>query len=98
MLLGIPGDNTFSNYREANLSFWRQTVLPLVGRTAAALTRWLAPRFGDTLRLAYDPDAVDALAIERESVWDRLNAASFLTANEKRAAAGYGPMDGDAHV
>ena len=31
MLLGIPGDNTFSNYREANLSFWRQTVLPLVG-------------------------------------------------------------------
>ena len=36
MLLGIPGDNTFSNYREANLSFWRQTVLPLVGRTALA--------------------------------------------------------------
>ncbi|MEJ0043112.1 MAG: phage portal protein [Rhizomicrobium sp.] len=98
MLLGIPGDNTFSNYREANLSFWRQTVLPLVGRTAAALTRWLAPRFGDTLRLAYDPDAVDALAIERESVWDRLNAASFLTANEKRAAAGYGPMEGGEHV
>ena len=25
MLLGIPGDNTYSNYREANLSFWRQT-------------------------------------------------------------------------
>ncbi|MEI9887036.1 MAG: phage portal protein [Rhizomicrobium sp.] len=91
MLLGIPGDNTYSNYREANLSFWRQTVLPLVGRTSAALTRWLAPRFGETLRLGYDADAVDALAIERESVWDRLNAASFLTTDEKRAAAGYGP-------
>src|SRR5262249_14603430 len=45
MLLGIPGDNTYSNYREANLAFWRQTVLPLVARTAASLTRWLAPKF-----------------------------------------------------
>src|SRR3990170_2881325 len=25
MLLGIPGDNTYSNYAEANRSFWRQT-------------------------------------------------------------------------
>ena len=26
MLLGIPGDNTYSNYAEANRTFWRQTV------------------------------------------------------------------------
>jgi len=94
MLLGIPGDNTFSNYREANLSFWRQTVLPLVARTAKMLTGWLGPRFGEDLRLGYDADAVDALAVERESVWDKLNAASFLTLNEKRQAAGYSPLDG----
>ena len=94
MLLGIPGDNTFSNYREANLSFWRQTVLPLVGRTASQLTRWLAPRFGENLRLGYDADSIDALAIDRESTWDKLNAATFLTLNEKRAAAGYGEIAG----
>jgi HK97 family phage portal protein len=29
MLLAIPGDNTYSNYQEANRVFWRQTVLPL---------------------------------------------------------------------
>jgi HK97 family phage portal protein len=94
MLLGIPGDNTFSNYREANLSFWRQTVLPLAGRTAAQLARWLAPRFGENLRLACDADAVDALAVDRESTWDKLNAAAFLTLNEKRQAAGYSPVEG----
>ena len=94
MLLGIPGDNTFSNYREANLSFWRQTVLPLVGRTAAQLTRWLSPRFGENLRLATDADAVDALAVDRESTWDKLNAATFLSLNEKRQAAGYSPVEG----
>jgi HK97 family phage portal protein len=98
MLLGIPGDNTYANYREANLSLWRQTVLPLVARMSSALTRWLSPRFGEGLRISYDADAVDALAMERESVWDRLNAASFLTLNEKRAAAGYGAMDGGDHL
>jgi len=94
MLLGIPGDNTYANYREANLVFWRQTVLPLVARTARALTKWLAPRFGANLRLSYDSDAVDALALEREAVWDRLTNASFLTVNERRAAAGYSPVEG----
>ena len=94
MLLGIPGDNTYSNYREANLAFWRQTVLPLVGKSAQALTRWLSPRFGKDLRIGYDADAVDALAPEREAVWARLNAARFLTQNERRAAAGYGPLAG----
>ncbi len=94
MLLGIPGDNTYANYREANLVFWRQTVLPLVARTAKMLTRWLAPRFGATLRLGYDADAVDALALERESVWQRLSTATFLTLNERRQAAGYTPVPG----
>jgi HK97 family phage portal protein len=36
MLLGIPGDNTYANYTEANRVFWRQTVIPLVARTASA--------------------------------------------------------------
>ena len=42
-LLGIPGDNTYSNYQEAQRAFWRSTVLPLVVRTAKALSSWLAP-------------------------------------------------------
>src|SRR6185437_17136072 len=45
MLLGIPGDNTYSNYQEAQRVFWRQTVLPLVNRTARALSSWLSPTF-----------------------------------------------------
>jgi phage portal protein BeeE len=34
------------------------------------------------------------MALEREAVWDRLSNASFLTLNERRAAAGYSPVDG----
>ena len=61
MLLGIPGDNTYSNYQEANRVFWRATVLPLVNRVGCALTQWLAPVFGPEVRLAVDTDRIDAL-------------------------------------
>lgn len=43
LLLGLPGDNTHANYAEANRAFYRQTVVPLVKRTAEALANWLAP-------------------------------------------------------
>ena len=95
MLLGIPGDNTYSNYAEANRSFWRQTVLPLVARTAKALSVWLAPAFGEgALELRPDLDAVEALSTEREALWERVRKSDFLTINEKRAAVGYGEIDG----
>ncbi len=90
MLLGIPGDNTFSNYAEANRSFWRQTVVPHVGRITEALTNFLGPQLGKDLRLSFDLDQVEALAPDRDALWKRVNDASFLTAEEKRAAVGYG--------
>ena len=88
MLLGIPGDNTFSNYKEANLVFWRQTIVPLVRKSATALTHWLGPRFGPALRLDVDLDTVPALAAERESVWARVKDADFLSDEEKRRTVG----------
>jgi HK97 family phage portal protein len=90
MLLGIPGDNTYANYREANLAFWRQTVLPLGQRFASAFGAWLGPAWGEGLRLAIDVDQVEALSAEREALWRRVNEADFLTPDEKREAVGYG--------
>jgi HK97 family phage portal protein len=58
LLLGLPGDNTYSNYREANLAFWRQTVLPLARKTARALEVWLQPWFGDGLGVEVEEGAV----------------------------------------
>jgi HK97 family phage portal protein len=94
MLLAIPGDNTYSNYQEANRVFWRQTVLPLAGRIGAALTQWLAPAFGAELTLAVDTDKIDALSADRALLWERVTKAPFLTFNEKRAATGYGAVEG----
>lgn len=91
MLLGILGDNTYSNYKEATLAFRRQTVLPLVNRTAQALSGWLGPVFGGGLALKPDLDGVAALVPEREALWARLEGVSFPTRDEKREAAGYPP-------
>lgn len=93
MLLGIPGDNTYSNYQEAQRAFWRQTVLPLVQRTAKAMARWLGPAWGGGLELRPDLDQVEAFTPERDALWSRLNAATFLDRREKREAAGYPPDD-----
>lgn len=90
LLLGLPGDNTHANFAEANRAFWRQTTIPLVRRTAQSLAQWLGPAFGDELTLEPDLDAIEALAEERESLWRRLSAATFLSEDEKREAVGYG--------
>ena len=97
MLLGIPGDNTYANYKEANLAFWKQTVLPLVKKTAAALTAWFAPAFPDA-KIICNTDEVDALSGERDARWARIARAEFLTDTEKRAALGFPPREeaGDA--
>ncbi len=88
-LLGIPGDATYANYREANAAFWRQTVVPLVRKAAGALTGWLGERFPDC-EVRADLDAVAALQPERDALWARLEAASFLTEAERRRMAGLG--------
>ena len=67
-------------------------VLPLVTRTAKALSTWLSPAYGGPLDLRPDLDAIEALNPEREALWARLEKATFLTPNEKRAAVGYGSI------
>ena len=93
MLLGIPGDNTYANYREANLAFWKQTVLPLVKKTAAALTTWFAPVYPDT-EIACSGGDIEALSAERDAQWARIARADFLTDDEKRAVLGFAPLEG----
>ena len=98
-LLGIPGDNTYSNYQEARLALWEETVIPLLRHLRDELNGWLAPLFGAGLALDIDLDEVPALTLRREARWEMLVRAvesGVLTRNEARESLGYGPLpDGD---
>ncbi len=89
MLLGIPGDNTYSNFAEANRVFWRQTVIPTVRRVTDALSGFVGTQFEHGLRLDLDLDQVEALSHDRDALWTRVNNATFLSDAEKRQAVGY---------
>ncbi|WP_226550435.1 phage portal protein [Celeribacter naphthalenivorans] len=92
MLLGIPGDMTYSNYQEANRAFYRLTVLPMVSKVTAAIGHWLSEMTGEMLELKPDLDQVPALAAERDAQWNRIAGADFLTDDEKRMMLGLPPL------
>ena len=87
MLMGLPGDNAYANYREANKALWRQTILPLVAKICGALAQGLDD-WWPGLVIAPDLDAVPALSDERAALWERVAAADFLSADEKKALLG----------
>jgi HK97 family phage portal protein len=87
MLLGLPGDNTYANYREANRSLWRLTILPLAAKIFGALAQGLSP-WWPGVAVGVDVDRVPELSEDRERLWAMVSGADFLSAEEKRAAVG----------
>ena len=94
MLLGLPGDNTYANYREANRALWRLTLLPLAGKILGGIAEGLRPWFAGAT-LGVDLDQVPALAEDRERLWGQVSAADFLSPAEKRALLGLAPAEED---
>jgi HK97 family phage portal protein len=90
VLLGLPGDATYSNYREANRALWRQAILPLAGKILDALAEGLRPWFAD-LSLKVNLDQVAALSEDRERLWAQVSTAEFLSPEEKRVMLGVAP-------
>ena len=90
LLIGIPGDNTFANYKEARLALWEETIIPWLRHIRDEFNYWLAPLFGEGLMLDFDLNEIPALSVRRESVWTNAQSATFLTINEKAPAGGHG--------
>ena len=88
MLLGLPGDNTYANYTEANRALWRLTVLPLADKILGGIGQGLKAWWPE-LELSLDLDGVPALAADRERLWSQLAAADFLSDGEKRVMLGF---------
>ncbi len=90
-LLGIPGDNTYSNLVEARLALWEHTIIPQLEDLCDALNRWLVPMFkrSENIFIGYDSDAISALQPNRDNLWARISSASFLSDEEKKEILGF---------
>ncbi|NNM76659.1 phage portal protein [Sphingomonas sp. ID1715] len=87
MLLGLPGDATYANYREANRALWRLGVLPVAAKIFGALVQGLSP-WWPGVTIGVDVDRVPELSEDRERLWSMVAGADWLSAEEKRAAVG----------
>jgi HK97 family phage portal protein len=90
VLVGLPGDATYANAREAGRALYRQTILPMAARVLNALGAMLGDWMGP-VRLAVDADQISELAEDRAKLWEQVEAASFLSEAEKREMLGFAP-------
>ena len=92
-LLGIPGDSTYSNYQEARLAFWEETVFWYLNYLRGEYNNWLFYDEPDVF-MNYVLDDIPALSVKRDKMWERAQGADFLTINEKRDMVGREPVEG----
>lgn len=97
LLLNIPGDSTYSNYKEARLAFYEETVIPLVHYIRDELNTWLGPAFGGA-ELDVDLDQVPAIADKRRELWTMADQATDLSINERREIKGYEAVEGGEQI
>lgn len=67
VLVGLPGDATYANAREAGRALYRQTILPMAGRILSALSTMLGDWLGP-VTLAVDTDQISELAEDRSKL------------------------------
>jgi HK97 family phage portal protein len=95
ILIGAMSSATFANYKEARYNFWEETILPILNILAGEMSNWFKSLFKVDLTCWYDLDSIPALSKRRESEWNKISGAEFLTLNEKREAFGYAPIEKD---
>ena len=88
VLVGLPGDATYANAREAGRALYRQTVLPLARQILDALGVMLGDWVGPA-RIEIDMDGISELAEDRALLWRQVSEASFLSDAEKRVQLGF---------
>jgi|TARA_R100000081_G_scaffold85033_1_gene53799 HK97 family phage portal protein len=100
-LVGIPDAQTYSNVQEARLALYEETIIPLIRRVESDLNEYLAPYFGERLRIQYDIDSIPAMAERRKRIYENVTVAvreGIISRNEARDRLGLEPITGGDEV
>ena len=96
-LIGIKDTQTYSNFSEAKLALYNETIIPLLDRLQSDLNEWLTPQFGSDLYLKFDYDSIPAIAEQRKRVFESVIGGvqnGILTRNEARHQLGFDSISG----
>ena len=86
-LLGIENSMTYANYAEANISFFKQAVIPLADLWCSEMNRWLGDFFPG-FKVAYNKSDLDALEMDRANFRQQMLTSGAFSINEIREAFG----------
>lgn len=95
ILLGIPGDSTYNNLKEAKVAFYEDTVLPLIKYTLSSFNNWIE-QIPSNKQFYFEEDrnSIEALFTRTQELRESLKNTTWLTDNEKRAMEGLEPLAG----
>ena len=98
VLLGLPGDSTYTNQLEAKKDFIMSTCLPLMQMFAASISNWLLVEGSDE-RLYLEPsiEELPEIVEYRANSLKEINDIDYLSLNEKRKLTGYDHREGDVY-
>jgi HK97 family phage portal protein len=88
---------TLDNYKQANMAFYDDAVLPLADRIFGGLSIFLLPRFGvdpAKTQITYDIDGITALATRRNEELKLRKELAIESDNELRAMIGREDYEG----
>lgn len=98
VLIGDVERSTYSNWQEARLALWQDTIIPRGCVVRDGLNHWLVPKFGGGY-LDVDVTRIDALQQVRQQERERTNRtflAGYITINDARREAGFEPDDSES--
>jgi HK97 family phage portal protein len=94
---------TDTNYRNARISFWKETLRPMYTKIGESLTIALLPEFGlepGDVRIVFNLDAIEELQEAQVVLWERAVTAydkGLLTRNEARKIVSQSSDAGGEH-
>jgi HK97 family phage portal protein len=97
-LLGIQGDNTYSNMQEARLALWEETIIPILDQISDGFSNWFSNLQNKKILINFNKDHISALTEKRQNLWQKLNNVDFMTMNEKRSIAGLEALEDEENT
>lgn len=82
VLLGIQGDSTYNNLKEARIALWEETIMPILKNLSFILSKNLSTLLKEKIEITCAFDQVSSLAAREAEKFKVINQAKFMKSRE----------------